>query len=283
MMKTLEIKGKELRYLDTGHGFPILFGHSYLWDHKMWAPQIHHLSKSYRCIVPDLWGHGQSDELPRENNDLSDIADDMMTLMRHLKLDDQFAIIGLSVGGMWAAELAYKHPLSIKSIVLMNTFLGEEPPANKAQFLMMFNAIEKLGFIPESIIQQIVPGFFSIHTQENNKTLVDEFTTHLKKKSLDISSLIRLGKMIFERQNRMNLLDAFSEVDIPTLIITGSEDCYRPTQEGELMAQRLPTAQFVEVISAGHISSLDQPLHINRLLEEFFRLQLVKERLWYFE
>ncbi|GGG09054.1 hypothetical protein GCM10010995_28310 [Cysteiniphilum litorale] len=129
-MKTLEIKGKELRYLDIGHGFPILFGHSYLWDHKMWAPQIHHLSKSYRCIVPDLWGHGQSDALPRENNDLSDIADDMMTLMRHLKLDDQFAIIGLSVGGMWAAELAYKHPLSIKSIVLMNTFLGEEPPAN---------------------------------------------------------------------------------------------------------------------------------------------------------
>lgn len=53
-MNKFSIDGKELAYLDKGDGPVVLFGHSYLWDHQMWAPQIEELSESFRCIVPDL-------------------------------------------------------------------------------------------------------------------------------------------------------------------------------------------------------------------------------------
>lgn len=48
--------GKSLHYLDVGSGFPLLLGHSYLFDLNMWAPQFEALAKRYRLIVPDLWG-----------------------------------------------------------------------------------------------------------------------------------------------------------------------------------------------------------------------------------
>ncbi|MGL5668106.1 MAG: alpha/beta fold hydrolase, partial [Shewanella sp.] len=53
--KQLNIAGSQLSYLDIGSGPALLFGHSYLWDSAMWAPQIASLSQQYRCIVPDLW------------------------------------------------------------------------------------------------------------------------------------------------------------------------------------------------------------------------------------
>lgn len=43
-----------MAYLDVGEGEVLLFGHSYLWDHQMWAPQVAALSQRYRCIVPDF-------------------------------------------------------------------------------------------------------------------------------------------------------------------------------------------------------------------------------------
>ena len=58
------IQGSTLHYQDHGAGFPVLLGHSYLWDAAMWAPQIDALSRSYRVIVPDLWGHGASGAPP---------------------------------------------------------------------------------------------------------------------------------------------------------------------------------------------------------------------------
>jgi pimeloyl-ACP methyl ester carboxylesterase len=52
-MPFIEIEGKPLHYQTRGTGFPVLLGHSYLWDSSMWAPQIDALSHHYQVIVPD--------------------------------------------------------------------------------------------------------------------------------------------------------------------------------------------------------------------------------------
>ena len=60
----IEIDGARMSYIDQGQGFPVLLGHSYLWDAEMWQPQIDALSQHFRVIVPELWGHGRSDAPP---------------------------------------------------------------------------------------------------------------------------------------------------------------------------------------------------------------------------
>lgn len=113
--------GKSLHYLDVGSGFPLLLGHSYLFDLNMWAPQFEALAKRYRLIVPDLWGHGDSPALPAGRNSLSDIAADHLALMDHLDIEE-FGIVGLSVGGMWGAELAALAPERVKVLALMDSY-----------------------------------------------------------------------------------------------------------------------------------------------------------------
>jgi pimeloyl-ACP methyl ester carboxylesterase len=51
-MQTFAIDGQQMTYRDQGTGPVLVFGHSYLWDSAMWAPQIAVLSQHYRCIVP---------------------------------------------------------------------------------------------------------------------------------------------------------------------------------------------------------------------------------------
>lgn len=87
-------------FLEKGEGFPVLLGHSYLFDRDMWSPQIAALAKHYRVIAPDLWGHGDAPALPSRVGNLQDLARDNLKLMDSLGIN-KFAVVGLSVGGMW--------------------------------------------------------------------------------------------------------------------------------------------------------------------------------------
>ena len=96
-MHKFSIDGREMAYLDEGQGPVIVFGHSYLWDSAMWAPQVNALRAQYRCIVPELWAHGESDHAPSSTRSLTDYAQQILALMDHLNIEE-FSIVGLSVG-----------------------------------------------------------------------------------------------------------------------------------------------------------------------------------------
>ena len=77
-MPVISINKKQMSYVERGKGFPILLGHSFLWDKHMWNPTIEELSKNYRCIAPDLWGHGDSSLLENDIYSVEEITEDMM-------------------------------------------------------------------------------------------------------------------------------------------------------------------------------------------------------------
>ncbi|MET5017570.1 alpha/beta fold hydrolase [Burkholderia pseudomallei] len=158
-MPFVTIDGQPLHYQIRGAGAPVLFGHSYLWDSSMWEPQLDALSKSYRVIAPDLWGHGRSGPLPDGTRSLDDLARQMSELLDHLDIDT-CSIVGLSVGGMWAVPLAHRAPQRIDRLVLMDTYVGVEPDATRNQYFQMLEAIDAQGAIPAPLLDAIVPIFF---------------------------------------------------------------------------------------------------------------------------
>ncbi|NRN28787.1 alpha/beta fold hydrolase [Photorhabdus heterorhabditis] len=267
-MKTIQLHNKTMAYRDEGEGFPLLLGHSYLFNSDMWAPQIDVLSKKYRVIAPDLWGHGNSAELPEQHKTLADLAQDYLALMDQLKIKE-FAVIGLSAGGMWGTELAAIAPDRVKALVLMDTFVGLEPEVTHKKYFAMLDMIEQVGSIPEPLLQQIVPIFFS---QQPTQNLVDELTQRLVKIPAETlrNSIIPLGRMIFGREDRIHLLE---KLDIPTLVITGEQDIPRPPLEGYLMAEIL-CCDYVVIQDAGHISTLEQPHKVNQELVAFLQQAL---------
>lgn len=262
----LVIADRKLSYLDVGSGPVLLFGHSYLWDSAMWAPQIATLSAQYRCIVPELWGHGQSDLLPNNCKTLLDIADQMLELMDALEIT-HFSVVGQSVGAMWGAELVLKAPTRVKTLVMLNSFIGFEPEVTRAKYDGMLDMITAAKAIPAPLISAISPLFFANDAANNTPELVTDFEQSLASITAEqILTIVKLGRMIFGRRDTMEYAE---QLTLPCLIMAGVEDKARSVLESYLMSDAIDGSQLVHIPAAGHISTLEQAEFINQHLADF--------------
>ncbi|MCG9720225.1 alpha/beta hydrolase [Shewanella sp. Isolate7] len=268
---SFNLNGHQMSYLDVGQGPVLLLGHSYLWDSAMWAPQIAHLSQHYRCIVPDLWGHGQSDLLPNNCRSLKHLAEHYLALMDSLEVDE-FSILGLSVGGMWGAELTLLAPRRVKTLVMMGCFLGFEPEVSRAKYYAMLDAMMAAGQLPPPLIDQIAPLFFADKVEQKQPDLIAAFKTSLANLAPErLESISRLGRIIFGRRD---IMEDAAQFTLPTLIMTGTQDKPRPVLEGYLMHDAIDGSEFLHIPEAGHISTLEQSGWINQHLSDFFAKHL---------
>lgn len=265
-MPFANIDGQPLHYLDQGRGPVVVLGGSYLWDHTMWAPQIEALSRHFRVIVPDLWGHGQSGRLPEGMSSLDDLARQMTELMDYLSIDC-FSLVGLSVGGMWGARLALAAPKRVQALVLMDTYVGVEPEPTRQYYFSLFDKIEANGSIPEPLLDIIVPIFFrpgidpqSPLYQQFRATLAALPTDRLR------DSIVPLGRIIFGRDD---ILPRLRELDPRrTRVMCGDQDKPRPPSESQEMAE-LIRCPHILIPDAGHISNLENPKAVTTALLEF--------------
>lgn len=265
-MPYITIKGRQLFAEDRGSGFPVLFGHSYLWDRNMWEPQVAVLSAHYRCIVPDLWGHGRSDLPPQSPYPVEALAEDFWALTQSLGLN-RFAVVGLSVGGMWGIHLALNHPEAVTALVVMDSYVGPEPEETRVRYFGMLDMVEKAGMIPPPLQEVLLPIFFSPVTLQQNPHLPERFRSALAAIPPEqIPGIVAVGRGIFARSS---ILERLPELKVPTLIIVGEDDRPRPPHEAEEMARLIPGARLEVIPQAGHISNLEQPERVTSLIVEF--------------
>lgn len=262
-MPFITIAGQQLHYQIHGSGFPVLLGHSYLWDSAMWQPQIEALSQKYQVIVPDLWGHGQSGPMPENTRNFGDLASHASELLNALHIE-QCAVIGLSVGGMWGSELALREPKRVKALVIMDSDRGAEPAATLAQYTQMINTIESLGQIPAPIIDAVAPLFFRRGAPPDSELIVS-FKRSLAAFSAEQirQSVAPLGRITFGRPDEVARLSALDPAT--TLVMCGELDIPRPPSEAIHMAETIG-CRHVLVPDAGHISCLENPSFVNREL-----------------
>ncbi|EJL01805.1 hydrolase, alpha/beta fold family [Pseudomonas fluorescens Q2-87] len=262
------IDGQPLHYLDQGHGPVVLLGSSYLWDHTMWAPQIDALSRQYRVIAPDLWGHGQSGPMPEGMASLNDLARQALLLMDTLNIDC-FHLVGLSVGGMWGTRLALAAPKRLESLVLMDTYAGVEPEQTRQYYFSLFDKIEASGSIPEPLLDIVVPIFFRPGIDPQSP-LYQQFRAALAALPADRlrDSIVPLGRIIFGRDDILSRLPGLDAKN--TLVMCGDQDKPRPPSEAKEMAE-LIGCRSVLIPEAGHISNLENPEFVTAALLEFLR------------
>ncbi len=267
MKQQIHLQGKTLSYLDIGEGPVLLFGHSYLWDAGMWSAQVNRLSAHFRCLVPELWGHGGSGPIPDcEVYPLETLTDDLQAFVSLLELDC-FTPIGLSVGGMWAPRLAQRLPGQVERLVIMDSDVGEESPESQARFLGMIQMARQAGGFAPPLVEACLPFFFCDQTLEEKPEVVDAFRQQLLQwPQENIRSVLALGKGIFTRPD---FLPGLSEISCPTLVMCGEQDRSRPPAEAERMAERLPNATLEIISGAGHIPTVEQPDAVTRSLVDF--------------
>ncbi|MGS0742935.1 alpha/beta fold hydrolase [Glaciimonas sp. GG7] len=264
--KLMTVAGKKLAYLDQGQGFPVLLGHSYLWNSHMWQPQIEALSPHFRVVAPDLWGHGLSGELPSNTHTLQDLAQHYLALLDALEIEECH-VVGLSVGGMWGEALAQLAPTRVRKLVLMDTYLGAEPALSQAKYLGLLHLIEQSGTISSALLDAIVPMFFRPGI-DLNSSLPTTFRAALAEFSRDqlLHSIVPLGRLIFTREERRPGLSQLNADN--TLILVGEHDIPRPPEEAHEMADIIG-CRMKTIANAGHISNLENPAAVTQELLDF--------------
>lgn len=249
------IAGSDMRVTDVGAGEAVLLGHSYLWDAEMWRPQIETLATRYRVIAPDLWGHGGSGPVP-SGTTMRGLAEHHLALMDAMGIE-RFAVVGLSIGAMWGAELALVAPDRVTGVALVNGALTPEPEANRPRYDALLRAIEAAGCVPVPVADAIVPLFFSASLERRSPQLMADFGARLLRWDRDrlADSVTPLGRLIFGREDR---LAAAGALKMPRLVISSGADRARSIAEGKEMAAAM-NAPFLALPAAGHIASLEEP------------------------
>ncbi|WP_119681599.1 alpha/beta fold hydrolase [Indioceanicola profundi] len=262
----LEIQDGLLSVVEAGQGPAILLGHGYLWDWRMWRPQASVLSAGRRILMPELWGHGRSGVMPADTRTPADLARQMLSLLDRLGID-RCVVIGSSVGAMWGAHLAASAPERVAGLVLMNSYLGEEPAQKRMAYAAMLDRVGAAGRVEDEIADAITPLFFSADIQTRAPSLPLALRRQLSGFSAEAlrHSVVPLGRVIFDRPDALAVLTV---IKTPTLVIAGGDDRARPPEESRLMADILQAEQVV-IKRCGHTATLEQPEAVNAALLAF--------------
>ena len=264
MAKTFSYRNSTLAYQDEGQGYPIVFIGSFLCDRSMWKSQIEYFSPKYRCIVLEIWDHGQSGHLPTPTTTLDQLADDVWAFIEHLELN-RFGFIGLSIGGMIGARLALKHPQAVSVLGLLNTGFEEE----KQEILDTLGALLNKAGQEQTISPETVNHIsFAFHTESSfaqNALYIKQWTNGwLNADTNRLPGILAIGSAIFQRAS---IIDQLNQLPMPTLSLTGDKDAIFPPEVAEETAKRINGAACVIAKDASHISPIDQPQTVTEAIE----------------
>jgi pimeloyl-ACP methyl ester carboxylesterase len=108
------VNSGRLYYEVQGHGPPLIFLHAGIADSRMWDSQVKYFSDKYTVVRYDLRGYGKSDAPTAPYVP----AEDLYALLRFLKID-RAAIVGSSIGGTQAFDMAAAHPQAVTALVVV--------------------------------------------------------------------------------------------------------------------------------------------------------------------
>ena len=250
-----------LAYLDSHDGLTLLLIHGFPLSGGMWEGQIVELRDELRIIAPDLRGHGHSDA-PDPPYTIAEFADDLAGLMDHLSIHGPFIVCGLSMGGYIAFEFYRRYREHVAGLVLMATRAGADSEEGQANRDKAVAAVRAEGVT--AVIESMLPKLFSPQTSEHQPELV----AALKELMVMTSEDGMIGALE-AMKTRVDSTALLAEIDVPTLVIHGSDDQIVPPPEAKAMADAIPEAELLLVEDAGHLPNIEQPDIVNEALFDF--------------
>ena len=257
-LKYLSYRQGQIAYRETGTGQTLFFLHGMNGNSKSWENLFYSLSSSFRVVAWDAPSFGGSDVF---GDNIEEYKNAAKALIETLKLK-KIILIGHSMGGLIASQLAYDNDVSVSGLILSSTHLGfgfkkGEPLMERyANRLKTFST--KLSDIDYAMERA------KRNTPEGTSESVIKFLANV---ALDIrKESIRDGGRMSQEADNTNIC---KDLKVPVLILSGGKDTVISTEMHASLIAALPRAHKVVFPKAGHASFAEYPDQFNYQVTEF--------------
>lgn len=256
-----DLDGLKLRYLESGKGKKrhILFIHGLGSAADRWMKIPEELSSDFHSVAIDLPGFGESDK-PQINYTIDQFRKTIISFLDKIALNEPTCIVGHSLGGYIASEIAIEHQNNVEQLVLIDSSGHlQKPTPVLEQYLNaarnptpdnVRKAFEKMVADPKRIPAPLVDGFIRRINMPN--------ALHAFQSTLQNSATTQIG---LDRLEKINA--------IPTLILWGVHDKVIPLEHSRFFKDSIADSKLEIIEDAGHAPFAEKPEQVSELLRDF--------------
>ena len=253
----------KLYWNQRGSGPPLLLIMGLSFTHEMWFRLLPALEPRYRLIAFDNRGMGRS-EVPKGPYTIAQMASDAAAVLDAAGVASAH-VLGASMGGMIAQELALERPERVLSLALACTsysgLFARWPQfrygPRRLRWSEMSRREREAALIPllyaDATPRERIEEDFEIRLQCN--WCYKGFLNQL------------LGILMWSSYRRL------PRIAVPTIVVHGDQDRLVPPENGRVIAARVPGARFYSIPNAGHVMLTDQPEICTEVILEFLDKQ----------
>ena len=271
-VKTAIVHGRSISYLEAGEGPVLLLIHGIAGNCGNWREVVEPLARHHTAIAPDLPGHGASAPGGGDYS-IGALAAGLRDLLLALG-HERATIVGHSLGGGVAMQLAYQFPEMVERLVLVSSGgLGPEvSPVLRAAALpgadlfisatagvgqrlggALGRGLSAIGLRPSADVAEVARGYGSLSDAERRAAFL-----------ATLRAVVGVGGQRVDASDRLYLAEA-----VPVLIVWGARDSIIPVHHGEDAHRAIPGSRLEVFEGIGHLPQLESPGRFIAALERF--------------
>ena len=249
----LNLEGGGIWYEVAGDGPAVVLMHAGIADSRMWDAQFEGFAEHHRVVRFDVRGFGRS---PPPTAPFSR-GEDVVALMDHLEIPSA-ALVGCSMGGGIAISLALQHPDRVHALVPVATALpGYQWPENELD-RQTEEAVAARDW--DRVVGLNIEQWAPLRTDPEVDALIER--------------MIRENARVDELPEELFLptpsaMDGLEEIRCPTLVVVGETDPPPIFDIANILVERIPRAQRVDIAGADHLVPLRRPREFNEAVLGF--------------
>ncbi len=240
------------------HAFPL--------DRRLWDDVVDAVADAgWDVVVPDLRGFGESaysEDGPDDEPSLTWMARDVLGILDRIGVNSA-VVVGLSLGGYVAMELARQDPSRIAGLALLDTKASADTEEARANRLRVADQVLEAGSTA-ALARAMLPALLGATTHETRPEVVERVRGWIEE--ADPAGVAWAQRAMAARPDSHADLAALT---VPALVLWGDEDSLAPRPEQESMVEALRDARAIEVPGSGHLSAVEDPAAVVAALVTF--------------
>ena len=252
-----------MELLDAGSGPPVVLLHAFPFTAEMWSGQLETLSTRRRVLAANLRGFGRTVPFAATTAPSVDaMADDVAALLDALELTGPVALGGLSMGGYVALAFARRHPQRLRALILADTRAEPDDADGKEKRSASIARVESgdvTGFVDDMLAK-----LTGKTTRAERPDLVGRLREHMLR-----TPASTIAKALIALRDRPDARPQLGAIQVPALVLVGTEDVVTPPSAAEVMAKAIPRATLATIPGAGHLSNVEVPVVFDEAVDRF--------------